>query len=128
MVGLVVIALHPSQQFQDCHAAGNEAAVGAQNHQNHCHKEPEQRFYGILEGDGDPVAHSQKDKAHQGQQPVGLGFPLPGADAVQQLHGLGFPQLPQAVHQHEGGIEGEGGGGAQKCPGEELDGVTDLEL
>ena len=103
VIGFVVIALHPTQQLQNHHAPGDEAGVGAQNHQNHSHKEPDQGVHRVLDGDGQPVACAQEHKAHQSQEPIG-------------------------PEQHEGGIEQKDAAGAQEGPGDEFPCIADLKL
>ena len=99
MVCLIIEALVLFQQLQHGRDAGDEQQVGAKDDQNHRHKEEHQGGEGVLDGDGHGIARAQQQGPQHRQEPVGLGLPLAGLAAVEQLNGLGELYLQQIVAQ-----------------------------
>ena len=117
VVCLIIEALVLFQQLQHGRDAGDEQQVGAKDDQNHRHKEEHQRGEGVLDGDGHGVARAQQQGPQHRQEPVGLGLPLAGLAAVEQLDGLGELHLQQVVaqgQQEDGPEQPQGGGDGRR--------------
>ena len=107
VAGLIVKPLAAPQGLEHKDAHRREQAVGAHDHQKHRHKVEHERVHAGAGGDGDIVAGPQGEDAQKGHEPPGLGLPLPGAGAVEQLDGLGQADLVQVAQQHQQQHPGE---------------------
>ena len=97
MAGLVVKALVFLQKLQHGCDAHHKHQIGAQNNQNHSHKEQGQRGHGVGDANGQIVPGPQQARAQNRQNPVALGLFFAYLPAVEKLNGFGEPDLQNVV-------------------------------
>ncbi len=107
MVCLIVEIPVGPEPLQQGDGPGGEQTVGAQHHQRHRRKEKGHGHDGAFHGKGEAVAPQQGREADENQQPLGPGLTLPGALAVEQLHGSGAVQAEEILEQRQDHQHGE---------------------
>ena len=127
MFGLVVVPGAVPQVLQKGDGPGGEQAVGADHHQHHRQEEVGQGGEGVRHRQGGGVAGPQSDGTQHHQEPLCPGLPLPGAGAVEQLHGPG-PQEPRQIpHQRQQEEDAEEGSGVGHAGQADLKPVLDRQ-
>ena len=101
MVGPVVVLFVLAQRLQHGDGAGGEQQIGADDDQNHRHKEQHGGLDGVLGHDGDVVAAAHGDRAQQRHQRLGLGLALALLPALHQVDGRGAAQLHALEQQNQ---------------------------
>lgn len=96
---LIVKTLFALQGLEQRDAPGGEETVGADDDQDHRHKEQQQRVQRGFNGQRDKIPAAQGQQPDDQQGPLNTGFLLTLLAAAQQIDGVGQVNLPQIGQQ-----------------------------